>query len=295
MKYRRGSPTSGRFDDDAARYLEGVRAMPTYDQRTQHIQEWVAVFGDTRRDSITSQQITAKLHRWRTEPRTITKRGGKTVEIVLSAAAVNKRRSALMHLFTELDGKAAPNPVKDTPKFREPAPAPRAIPFALLKKLFAVMPNSKSKARLMVIAYTGIPHAQLAQLTEADVDLQARTVAVPGRRKGAGTQGRIVPLIPEAVQAFKLMAREAAWGAFSRATLRIVFQRACKAAGIRAGFTPYDLRHSFGTEVYRRSGDLRATQKLLDHSTPQLTIRYTVAAEDPRVAAAIATFGRKRR
>ena len=38
--------------------------------------------------------------------------------------------------------------------------------------------------------------------------------------------------------------------------------------------------------MYRRSGDIRATQILMDHSTPLLTRRYTVAAVDPRLAKA---------
>lgn len=298
MKYRRGNPTSGRFDDDAARYLDGVKAMPTYAQRVLQINEWVAVFGERQRDEISSGEIAAQLHRWRTETRQVKKRtkpGAEplTVPVVLSAASVNKRRTALMHLYTTLDGKAASNPVKDTPKFQEPTPAPRGIPFSKLALLFKAMPHCKSRARLMVIAYTGIPHAQLRLIAETDVDFKGKTVAVAGRRKGRGTAGRIVPLTADGVRAFRAMRREDAWGHFSQATLRQSFLRGCKAAGIGSGLRPYDLRHSFGTEVYRRSGDMRATQILMDHSSPTLTHRYTLAASDARVAAAIASMGRK--
>lgn len=279
IKYRRGSPTSGRFDDDAARYLDTVTAMPTYQQRAQHIREWVAVFEHQKRDTITAAQITAQLHAWRA--------AGK------SAASVNKRRSALMHLFTTLDGKAEPNPVKDTPKFQEPTPAPKALPYPWIARIFKAMVESKSKARLMVIAYTGIPHAQIQTIAAADVNFRARTVAVAGRQKGKGTGARIVPLTVDGVRAFKLMAKTQAWGSFSKSTLRVVFRRACKRALKREDFTPYDLRHSFGTEIYRSSGDIRATQILMAHSTPQLTHRYTLAAVDPRVAAAVQGFRRK--
>lgn len=297
MKYRRGGPTSGRFDDDAARYLEGVRAMPTYAQRVLQINEWVAVFGDRPRDEITSGEIAAQLHRWRTETRLVKKRAkpgaeASTVPLVLSASSVNKRRTALMHMYRTLDGKSERNPVKDTPKFSEPTPAPRGIPFSKLKTLFQAMPASKSRARLMVMAYTGIPHAQLRTITEEAVNFAGKTVAVAGRRKGKGTTGRIMPLIPEAVRAFQAMRRESAWGGFSRATLRQAFLRGCKAARIGEGFRPYDLRHSFATEVFRRSGDIRAVQLLLDHSTLSLTHRYTLGASDARVAAAIALFSR---
>lgn len=276
MRHRRGRANSGRFIDDALRYLESVTAMPTFAQRSQHIHEWITVFDTQQRDTITAAQITAQLHTWRA--------GGQ------SAGSVNKRRSALMHLFTTLDGKAEPNPVKDTPKFQEPAPAPKALPYSWITRIFTAMPESKSKARLMVIAYTGIPHAQIATITADHVNLRARTVAVEGRRKGAGTGARIVPLTDDGVKAFRLMKKLKAWGPFSRATLRIVFRRACKRALKNEDFTPYDLRHSFGTEMYRASGDMRATQILMGHSTPQLTHRYTLAAVDPRVAAAVKRF-----
>lgn len=278
MKYRRpGSTRTGRFADDARAYLEAVKAMPTYDQRKQHIEEWIAVFNERPRDGIGADEIRAQLHQWRQ---------------TMSAASVNKRRTALMHLYSVLDGKAERNPVRDAPKFAEPAPAPRAIPYPVVKALLKAMQPSKSKARLMVIAATGIPHAQLQQIQPEDVNLKAGTVAVQGRKKGAGTKGRIVPLTAEGIAAFKLMQREDAWGRFGRAPLRQAFRRACTAIKLEGDWTPYDLRHSFGTEVYRRSGDIRATQLLMDHSTPQLTHRYTLAAQDPRITAALASWAK---
>lgn len=277
MKYRgAAAKPTGRFEDDAAAYLASVQAMPTFTQRKQHIDAWTAVFQGQMRYLITSGEIRAQLHRWKASG--------------LAAATVNKRRTALMHLYAVLDGKAERNPVKDAPKFAEPAPAPRGLPYAKLKALFAAMESSKSKARLMVVAYTGIPPGQVQQLTPGDVDLTAGTVAVPGRRKGAGTKGRIVPLTPDGVLAFRLMARETAWGRFGSAPLGRVLKRALKRLGLSSEFRVYDLRHTFGTEVYRRSGDIRATQLLMDHSTPTLTHRYTMAAQDPRVQAAVRKF-----
>ena len=288
LKYRhQHTKRTGRFDADARVYLQAVAAMPTYAQRRQHIEEWIAVFGDERRDEITADQIRAQLHAWRTIERTITMRGGTTRTLILSAAAVNKRRTALMHLFSVLDGKAAQNPVKDVPRFQEPAPAPKSLTASDVQAIFAAMPASKSKARLSVLAYTGIPPGQIGQIKAEDVNLPARQVAVAGRRKGQGTRGRIMPLTSKGVKAFRLMARESAWGPFTRAPLRRLLIRACQRALGHARITPYDLRHFFGTEIYRRSGDIRATQILLDHSTERLTHRYTVAAEDPRVQAAV--------
>jgi integrase len=292
---------TGKFSDDARVYLDAVKAMPSFADRQQHIDEWVAVFLERQRADITSDEIAAQLQRWRTEPRVLNmaRRGGTPVLVkrILSASAVNKRRTALMHLFTVLDGRSEPNPVKDTPKFREPDARPRGLPYAAIEAIWAVMRDTPTRARLQVIAYTGIPHAQLAQIAAAHVDFAAKTVLVAGRHKGTGTRARLVPLTPKAVQAFKAMARHDCWGPFARSTLHRDFRAACRRVpalkAIAGTLTPYDLRHSFGTELYRVSGDIRATQVLMDHSSPSLTHRYTLGAVDARLAAALAGFGAK--
>lgn len=290
---------TGHFDDDARTYLAAVAAMPTYADRAKHIEEWIAVFGRMRRTDITSDAIRAQLHRWRTEPRTVlltkrkTDKSPRTRTITLSASAVNKRRTALMHLFTVLDGKSAHNPVKDVPKFREPDALPKGLPYDAIAELWKVMGDTATRARLQVIAYTGIPHASLKQIRPEDV--QGDRVIVRGRQKGAGTVARVVPLTSPGILAFNAMHRNSAWGKFSNSQLRRDFRAACAKVpalkSIAHTLTTYDLRHSFGTEVYRVSGDMRATQVLMGHSSPTLTHRYTLAAVDPRVAEALKNFG----
>jgi integrase/recombinase XerC len=132
------------------------------------------------------------------------------------------------------------------------------------------------------MAWTGLPHASLMQLTAASVDFTAKTVYVPRRRKGKGTKARVVPLLPQAVQAFRLMAKWDAWGTFSRDSLRRALRRACERAGVDP-IRPYDLRHSFASAAYAASGDIHAVQALLDHSDVKLTARYALAAVDQRV------------
>lgn len=292
---RAGVRKTGKFADDARAYLESVKAMPSYSDRAQHIEEWIEVFGDRPRSAIGPDEIAAQLHRWRTETRTIvhtrraTQKPAKTSQRVLSASAVNKRRTALMHLFSVLDGKAAQNPVKDVPKFREPDPRPRGERLATIRALFAAMGDTPNRARAQVIAYTGIPHAQLKRLTASDVDFDAARAFVEGRRKGAGTQARAVPLIPAAVEAFRALHRHEAWGNFSNSSLRKAIRTACKKAQVPV-ITTYDLRHFFGTQVYRTSGDIRATQALLGLSSPALANRYSLAAVDPRAIAALKQF-----
>lgn len=274
MRFRApGATRSGKFEDDARVYLASVSAMQTYSERKTHIDQWIAVFGSQSRHTITSDQIRAQLHLWKAD--------GK------AASTVNHRRTALMHLFTVLDGKSAANPVKDVPKFSEPSPFPRALAAATIAKLLKKLPAGPDRARAMAIAYTGIPHSQLAQIQPEHVDFEAQTVIVHGRKKGAGTPTSIRRLTPKGVAAFRMMQRTKAWGPFSRWDFRKRIHEACKAAKITPVLRPYDLRHFFGTELYRRSGDMRAVQVLMGHSTPTLTHRYTLGAVDPRIEAAI--------
>lgn len=294
MVYRgKRARKTGRFEDDARAYLATVTAMPSYSDRTRHIEEWIAVFGQTPRATISSDAIAAQLQRWRTQPRTITRTGQPPQQRILSASAVNQRRTALMHLYTTLDGKAGINPVRDTPKFREPDALPRHLDYTTIRKLLASMKPSASKARLMVLAYTGIPHTQITSITAADVDLKAGTVTVAGRRKGSGTQAVTLPLTKDGIAAFKMMAREEAWGPFSRSSLRKAFRVATKKLGL-SGVRPYDLRHSFGTEVLLSTGNMAATQLLMMHSTQALTRRYTLAGETPLMREAVSRFGKRR-
>lgn len=272
IKFRKKGAQTGRFREDAKAYLLAVKAMPTYAERQYHIEQWIAAFPDELRARITSDQIRAQLHAWKAEG--------------LAASSVNHRRTALMHLFTVLDGKSAANPVKDVPKFPEPSPFPRAVSSAAIAKLLSKM-RGQDKARAMVMAYTGIPNAQLAKIEPGHVNEKAGTVIVHGRSKGKGTATSVRRLTAKGLKAFQQMATAKAWGPFSRWEFRRAVHEACAKAKIDPPIRPYDLRHFFGTELYRRSGDLRAVQLLMGHSTPTLTHRYTLGAIEPRVEAAV--------
>ena len=69
------------------------------------------------------------------------------------------------------------------------------------------------------------------------------------------------------------------------------FRRACKAAKVNPAPRVYDLRHSFATELYRQTGDPKATAELLMHSpSSQMMDRYTIGGVAPRLRLAVAAF-----
>jgi integrase len=272
--------------DDVARYLETVQHMPTLATREQHLDEWVEVLGgDRRRAAIQPHEVAAALSRWLTEPRPPRKgpgqRAGAARTDPLGPAAVRHRYTALRSLYAALDGKTeAARFFEGVPKPKAPEPSARFIPPAATQAILdALRADSATRARLAVIATTGLPHKLLASLTPDDVDLKQRTIRWPARRKGRGAPGGLKRLSRAAVEAFKAFDRADAWGKFSASSMLKAWRRALSAAGLPRDWRPYDLRHSIGAHVYVASGgDLATVARALGHTDTRMAARYAAAA-----------------
>jgi len=263
---------SGLLRDDAVRYLAAVRAMPTFTDRQRHIGRWVDALGARQRASLTSAEISAQLQTWRH---------------TLSASSCNHLRTALQHLWSVLDGKSAHNPVRDVPRMREPRPQPVSITYSDIQRALASMRDTPTRARLAVLAATGLPSKQVGLLTADDVDAAHGRLRVRGRSKGQGAPGRTLPLSGDAVRALGDLARHNAWGAFSNSSLNKAWKGACRRTLGRADWSVYSLRHAFATRVYANGADLHTVGELLLHSSPSLTARYALAAVPARLRAAV--------
>ena len=301
---------TGRFHDDAKVYLAAVKAMPTYSERARDIGLWIDVFGDRPRVAITSLDIRTARDRWLTSgPRMVQRwtpdpvtrkkvRNWVATSAPLSASTVNHRLRALENLWSVLDGKKAPNPVRDVPEAPEDEGAPRALPRELVPQLLAALRPSVAKAWLAVIAATGLSPMTIARMTVESLNLDEGRMWVPGRRKGKGTAARPVPLTAAGVESWKLFVREGAWRKKPpKGNLKRTWRVACRAVEKAArdlgetidlsATTPYSLRHSVGTMAYLETGDLKATQGVLGVSAATAA-RYARAAIDPRLAATVA-------
>ena len=245
--------------------------MPTFKQRARHMELWMTALGaDRPRSSITAADVDRVLQGWLADG--------------LSPHTVRNRRTALQHLWRVLDGPEAANPVRGSRSPREPAPEARAIPYPTITAILGALPaGSRSRARCAVIAWTGLPHAQVKAIRPDDILWPTRQLRTTPRRKGRGAAARIIPLLPQAVDALREFDRLDCYGAFSSSALRRVFRRACDRVGVH-GARPYDLRHSYGTLIYQATGDLATTAHLLGHSHLSTAQRYTLAAV-PEVAA----------
>ena len=133
---------------------------------------------------------------------------------------------------------------------------------------------------------------------------QAATLRVMPRRKGKGHKGETIPLLLQAVDALQAFFDAKAEGAFSTAsfyqrwkTAKAILVRELQKQVASAGgnpstvklarFRPYDLRHSFLTEIYRRSRDPKAVMKLGLHANFSTSERYIEGAVDESAQRAI--------
>jgi integrase len=294
-------PSGDTLAADIRTYLSQRQTMPTIRHRTDDLARWVRVFGPARvRKSITSGEIRAQLETWRAEG--------------YAASTVNHRRTALMSLWTVLDGTSAPNPARDVPRFEDAMGPPRALSQAAVLALLDAMPPSQTRARLELLRWTGWPPAQIAKIEPTDIRWD-EAVFVRPRRKGKGVAGAWLPLLPEGWAALREFKRLGCWGEFSTSSARKSFRVAAKnarraiatayakktlpkatARGIRRellNVTPYQLRHSFATLVAGITLDDRAVQTLLQHSDIRTSHRYTGATADPRALAGLKLVARQ--
>lgn len=257
---------------DIDRYLATISSASHKVNSQGYLAHWARVLGDRPRHSLTDVEL-------------------QTAFAAINKASSTKRhiRHALICLYDTLDGTGGPNPARRLPLPPKAQADVRSIPYADIERIFKQLQPSRTRARLKVIAYTGLPQSLIAKLRPGDLRLAAREVIVRPRRKGAGVGGRTLPLSDAGVAALQEFAAMDAFGTFQNRQVIDTFRAGAKAAGVTLApdARPYDLRHSFLTEVYRATGDLRAVAELGMHSTLEQTARYAKGAVSERATKAI--------
>jgi integrase len=175
---------------------------------------------------------------------------------------------------------------------------------------------SDTKIRLRVMAWTGLSHISLERLDRTRVNFRDHKIFYPDREKGEGAEGVWADLLPPAYEALRDYDRAGLWGReFSRSSMHGSYRRAVKNTRkqlvkaidtadeaaredakamleqfdlvVPANPYPYDTRHSFASDVYIQTGDLKAVKELLQHASLTTTERYTKGAVPARIAQAI--------
>lgn len=141
--------------------------------------------------------------------------------------------------------------------------------------------DAQMRVILLLAAYQGLRCQEIAGLERGHVLFDQGLLRVV---RAKGGHERIVPLHPEVAMAIMRLPGRALYspwvvqrpggGPFTPARLSTTVSRYMKDRGIEA--TAHQLRHWFGTEMYKRSGhDIRMVQELMGHSSPITTAVYT--------------------
>jgi integrase/recombinase XerC len=108
---------------------------------------------------------------------------------------------------------------------------------------------------------------------------------------GKGNKTRLVPLLPQALEALRAYRDACPWlaargpgeaffvgargGALDPAIVQKRVRDIRRGLGLAESVTPHALRHSFATHLLGAGGDLRTIQELLGHASLSTTQRYT--------------------
>ncbi|MGO8915280.1 MAG: tyrosine recombinase XerC [Stellaceae bacterium] len=149
--------------------------------------------------------------------------------------------------------------------------------------------RAKRDVALVMLLYgCGLRISEALALTQAGAPVEPKTLRISGK----GAKERDVPVLPAVAEAvrnylavfpFPLTPTGPLFVGFYGARLQArsvqkTMARLRAKLGLPEKATPHALRHSFATHLLDASGDLRAVQELLGHSSVSTTQRYTAVA-----------------
>lgn len=151
-----------------------------------------------------------------------------------------------------------------------------------VKLILLQISNLKHRTMIALIYSMGLRIGELINLKNDDIDTSRMMVFI---RQSKGAKDRMVPLSSKILENLREYWKyhptetyviEGKPGVqYSPTSVRAVFNRACKSAGIRKRATVHTLRHSYATHLLESGTDLRIIQELLGHSSSRTTEIYT--------------------
>jgi integrase/recombinase XerC len=219
----------------------------------------------------------------------------------LARTSTARAFSSVRSFFTFLDkrGLAHNTSVRliQTPKL------PRSLPKALserdMEDLLDATPEQeraawidlRDNAILLLLYGAGLRIGEALGLTKGAIDGLLEGGRDTLEVTGKGNKARLVPLLPQAVEALKayrdscpfqakLGAKQAFFlgargGPLDPAIVQKRVREIRRSLGLAESVTPHALRHSFATHLLGAGGDLRTIQELLGHASLSTTQRYT--------------------
>lgn len=288
-----------RRRSDAKRLLDRwLEATTTFEGRT-------VTFGQIPRDAITSVMIKTQLAAWHSDG--------------MAESTCDHHRRELGTLYNTLNGKEGFNPVRAVPKFNPTYDDPRGFDLAVMDLIIDAMPDrgkqpkgarrkegtyntvNQAKIRIRCMRQAGIPPQTLKRVLPTHIDLKKKELQIRTRRKGAGAEGRVLPLSAKAVDAFRVFAKHKLFGWFDTSSMNRSFTRAAKhyrdrwaeehpdePCPVPVDLHAYDLRHCFLSDLYRRTRDKKIVVHLAGLAPgSEVADRYLQSAVDGVARAAV--------
>ena len=163
---------------------------------------------------------------------------------------------------------------------------PRGVPrpvgeAALARMLLAASPQDRAHAWVVLGAYVGLRSIESAGVRSGDLEESGQGGSL--RVVGKGGVERLIPAPPivvETVQRWSARVRPGRrlWPQATPSAVQCAVRRAAEAAGVIC--SSHQLRHRYGTAVYRVSRDLLLTQQLMGHASPTTTAGYALVVMD---------------
>jgi site-specific recombinase XerD len=177
-------------------------------------------------------------------------------------------------------------------RLKLPDALPRAMNPSDVRKLIAIIDNTRDRALILLLLRTGIRIGEALGLTLNDLDIRDRKVHLFEGEKNS--MGRVVYLSDDALFALKrwLVQRDLkkefvfytqCHQGMCYSSARILFVKYLKKAGLEhKGYTVHSLRHTFASELLNAGMRLECLQQLLGHHDVEVTRRYARLTDKTR-------------
>jgi len=185
------------------------------------------------------------------------------------------------------------NPTRKIHLPKKVSPLPKVISKIEVDMILASMKHSPARCRrnyfrdrliIHTLYYTGVRRSELLSLDWSDLDLGKSTLAI---RFGKGRKNRIIPIHQKLAESLDLYLAQRLplenYALFigeqgkrlSKATFSNILKMYFKLSGLRSkGYTAHCFRHSFASKLVEAGVDIFSVQKLMGHSSLDVTRIY---------------------